>query len=168
MRRLIVTTFAVLALWLAAADSALGCVCFLSPKALTPEEARAALVKDFNETFAIFTGEVVEIDTFKVKFKVGKVWKGGLGDEVVMPTGAIKGDDGTYSVSSCDYTFKRGESYLIFAYGDSAEKMQARACTRTKPLARAGAEVEELDTVGPPEKKNRKPDGETSDAKGRR
>ena len=168
MRRLIVTAFAALALWLAAARPALGCMCAPSPGALTPEEARAALVKDFNEAFAVFTGEVVEIDIFIVKFRVDKLWKGSLGDEVVMPTGAIKGEGGMYSVSSCDYTFKRGESYLVFAYGDSAEKMQARACTRTKPLARAGAEVEELDTVGPHEKKNRKPDGETSDAKGRR
>lgn len=168
MRRLIVTAFAVLALCLAAAGSALGCVCVLSPKALTPEEARAALVRDFNEAFAVFTGEVVGGDTFKVKFKVDKVWKGNLGDEVVMPTGAIKLDDGMYSISSCDYTFERGVSYLIFAYGDSAEKMQARACTRTKPLGRAGPEVEELDTVGPHEKRNRKPDGETSGAKGRR
>lgn len=167
MRRLIVTASAALALWLAAADPALGCVCSLSPRALTPEEARAALVKDFNEAFAIFTAEVVGGDTFTVKFKVGKLWKGGLGDEIVMPTGAKKRDDMTY-INSCDYTFRRGESYLVFAYGESAEKMQARACTRTKVLALAGAEVEELDTVGPHEKRNRKPGGETSDVKGRR
>lgn len=168
MRRSILTTCAVLALWLAAADPALACMCVVPREPPTPEEARAALVRDFNEAFAIFTGEVVGGHTFEVKFKVDKVWKGNLGDEVVMPTGAIKGEDGMYSVSSCDYPFQRGEKYLVFAYGDSAEKMQARACTRTKPLGRAGAEAEELDTVGPHEKKNQKPDGETSDPKGRR
>lgn len=160
--------FAGCALSLAAAGSALGCVCVLSPRALTPEEARAALVKDFNEAFAVFTGEVVGGDTFKVKFKVDKLWKGSLGDEIVMPTGAKKYEDGTYSVNSCDYSFKIGERYLVFAYGESAEKMQAHECTRTKPLARAGTEVEQLDTVGPHEKRNQKPSGERSSAKRRR
>lgn len=168
MRRFVLMMLAAFALSLAAAGEALACACSVPFVPPTPEQARAALVKDFNEAFAIFTGEVVESDHLTVKFKVDKLWKGNLGDEVIMPTGAVKLDNGMYSVSSCDYTFTRGERYLVFAYGDSAEKMQARACTRTKLLARAGPEIEELDTVGPHEKKNQKPDGETSDAKGRR
>ena len=159
IKKFVLTAFAVFALSLAAADTARACVCFLSPEKATPEAARAALVKDFNEASAVFTGEVVALDALRVTLKVEKLWKGNLGDEVVMPTGARKNDDGTYSVSSCDYTFARGEKYLIFAYGDSAETMRARACTRTKALGRAGPEVEELDAVGPHEKKNRKPPG---------
>ena len=168
MRRYVLMLFAGCALSLAAAGPALGCVCVLSPNALTPEEARAALVKDFNEAFAVFTGEAVEGDTFTVKFKVDKLWKGSVGDRIVMPTGAKKYEDGTYSVNSCDYSFRVGERYLVFAYGDSAGKMQAHACTRTKPLSRAGAEVEQLDTVGPHERKNRKPPAERPGAQGRR
>ena len=168
MRRFVLMLFAASALSLAAARPALGCACSVPFVPPTPEQARAALVKDFTEALAVFTGEVVEIDPLTVKFKVDQLWKGNLGDEVVMPTGAMKLDNGMYSISSCDYTFTRGEKYLVFAYGDTAEEMQARACTRTKPLGRAGAEVEELDTVGPHEKKNQKPAGDSSGAKRRR
>jgi outer membrane protein assembly factor BamB len=160
-------TCAVFALSLAA-DSALGCSCFVSPDALTPEQARAALVKDFDEAFAVFTGEVVALDVFEVTLKVDKLWKGGLrGGEVVMPTGATKRDDGTYSISTCDYNFTRGEKYLIFAYGDSAGTMLARKCSRTKLLAGAEAEIVQLDTVGPHERMNHQPPGEKPGAERR-
>lgn len=168
MKRFVLLLFAASAFSLAAAGDALGCACSVPFVPPTPEQARAELVKDFNEAFAIFTGEVVESDFLKVKFKVDKFWKGNLGDEVVMPTGATLLDDGKYTFSSCDYTFTRGERYLVFAYGDSAEKMQARACTRTKSLTRAGPEVEELDTVGPHEKRNQKPAGDNAGVKRRR
>jgi hypothetical protein len=168
MRKFALTAFAVLAFSLAAADSALACACVVPREPPTPEEARAALVKDFNEAFAVFTAEVVAADMFEVTLKIDKLWKGGLGGRVVMRTGAIKGEGGLYSVSSCDYSFTRGEKYLIFAYGDAAETMQARACTRTRVLARAEAEVEQLDTVGPHERMNEKPPGEKPGAGGRR
>lgn len=168
MKRFALMTFAVLAFSLAAAGLALGCMCVVPFVPPTPEEERAALVKDFNEAFAVFTAEVVAGDAFEVTLKIDKLWKGGFGGRVVMRTGAIKAEGGLYSVSSCDYNFTRGERYLIFAYGDSAETMQARACTRTKVMAGAEAEVEQLDTVGPHERMNQKPPGEKPGAGRRR
>ena len=159
MRSVILTSFVVLAFSLAAERTALGCGCVSLPGEVTPEQARAKLVRDFNEAFTVFTGEVVELDTFKVKFKVDKIWKGGFGDEIVMRTGAVVNGDGTYNSSSCDYSFKRDEKYLVYAYGDTAAEMQARACTRTRESGRAEQEIKDLDEVWPHEKRNRKPEG---------
>jgi hypothetical protein len=142
---------------LIASDAASGCVCLLPAGKPTPEQARAALVKDFNEAFAIFSGEVVRLDNFKVKFKVDRVWKGVVGDEIVMSTGTKDNGDGTYRSSSCDYSFKSGEKYLVFAYGSSAEEMQAHRCTRTGLLTREEETIKDLDEVRPHEKRNTKP-----------
>ena len=158
MRKVVLASFAVLLLSLAAEGTAYGCVCVVSPETPTPEQVRAALVEDFNEAFAVFTGEVVERDNFKVKFKVDKIWKGKFGDEIVMRTGAVDNGDGTITSSSCDYGFHRGEKYLVFAYGDSAADMKAQSCTRTKGESRAGREIKDLDEVWPHERRNRKPE----------
>ena len=158
MRKVFLTSFALLALSLAAERAAYGCVCMLSPEKATPEQARAALVRDFNGAFAVFTGEAVGLDNFKVKFKVDKIWKGSFGDEIVMGTGAVDNGDGTFTSTSCDYQFKRGEKYLVFAYGDSAADMKATSCTRTQGESHAGQEIEDLDEVWPHEKRNRKPE----------
>lgn len=159
MRRFATTSLAVLVLLLTAEGAAFACRCVVPREPPTPEEARASLVRDFNRTFAVFTGEVIGLDTFKVKFKVDKIWKGDFGDDIVMRTGAVDVGGGLVSSSSCDYSFKHGEKYLVFAYGDTAAEIQARACTRTKELGRAEQEIKDLDEVWPHEKRNRKPEG---------
>lgn len=153
MKRIVVASFVVLFLSLAA-DVAQGCVCFGLPEKPTPEQARARLVKDYNEAFAVFSGEVVALDTFKVKFKVEKLWKGDFGDEITMSTGAQENGDGTYTFSSCDFNFKRGEKYLVYAYGASAGEMRAHACTRTRQMTYAEQEAKDLDEVWPPKRTN--------------
>lgn len=158
MRRVVLTSLAALAISLAAEGAAYGCVCVTPPEKPTPEEERASLVWHINTAFAVFTGEVVELDTNKVKFRVDKIWKGSFGDEIVMETGAIDMGGGVLTSSSCAYWFKRGEKYLVFAYGDTAAEMQAYSCTRTSHLARAGQEIKNLDEVSPHEKRNRKPE----------
>lgn len=142
---------------LVASDAALGCVCFGMPEKPTPEQARARLVKDFHEAFAVFSGEVIALDRFKVKFKVDKLWKGDFGDEIIMSTGAKDNGDGTYTTSSCDYHFKLGEKYLVYAYGVSVEEMQAHVCTRTSTLNYVEQEMKELDEVWSHVNKNEKP-----------
>ena len=154
MRKMILAPFVVIILLPLAPEVALGCVCFGLPEKPTPEQARAMLVKDFNEASAVFSGEVVALDTFKVKFKVAKLWKGDFGDEVVMSTGTKDNGDGSHTSSSCNYDFKLGEKYLVYAYGDSPEEMQARACTRTRPLKYAEQEMKDLDEVWPHVRKN--------------
>lgn len=89
------------------------------------------LVKDYNGASAVFSGEVVALDTFMVKFKVDKLWKGDFSDEITMSTGAKDNGDGTYTSSSCDYNFKLGEKYLVYAQGASRKR-----CRRTNVLER--------------------------------
>lgn len=142
-------------------DAAVGCVCGGDPHKPTPESARAALVKDVDGALAIFSGEVIELDALKLKFKIDKLWKGELGDEIVMSTGAKIIGDKTHGLSSCDYRFKKGEKYLVFAYSSRHEdvaEMQARECTRTKVLRYAEQEMVSLDELVPHEKKNVEPE----------
>jgi hypothetical protein len=153
MKRIVVASFGVFLLSLAF-DVAQGCVCVGLPEKSTPEQSRAMLVKDFNEAFAIFSGKVIALDTFKVKFKVDKLWKGDFGSEVTMSTGARDNGDGTYTSSSCDFNFKLGENYLVYAYGASAGEIQARACTRTRLLRYADQEMKDLDEVWPHKQMN--------------
>ncbi|MCM3869730.1 MAG: hypothetical protein ND895_03380 [Pyrinomonadaceae bacterium] len=153
MKRIIEASFVVLSLFLAS-DVAQGCVCAGLPEKPTPEQARAMLVKDYNGAFAVFSGEVVALDTFKVKFKVDKVWKGDFGDDVTMSTGAQDNGDGTYTSSSCDFNFKLGEKYLVYADGASPAKMQAHECTRTRLLKYAEQEMKDLDEVWPHKQMN--------------
>ncbi|HEV2881973.1 MAG TPA: hypothetical protein VGX24_11900 [Pyrinomonadaceae bacterium] len=153
MRKHALASLAVLAFALAFSETAHGCVCALSSEKLSPEKARAALVTDFNGAAAVFSGKVVEADKFKLKFKVNKVWKGEVGKEFVMSTGAKEYEDGSYSTSSCDYSFERGEEYLVYAYPvdpdthPGSTDLQARQCTRTRLAKQAKQEMKELDEI---------------------
>jgi hypothetical protein len=160
MRKIILTSLAVFALSLAAEGVAFACEC--PPPGVPvgksrPQAMREALVEDLNAAFAVFAGEVVELDTFKVKFKVNRIWKGGFGEEVVMRTGAEKHGRGV-SINGCDYSFELGGKYLVYAYGGSAAEMKAGVCSRTKELSQAEQEIKELDEISPRERRNRKPE----------
>lgn len=154
MRKFIPFCLVITAFALAAPAAARGCVCVTSSEKPTPEQARAALVRDYNEARAVFSGKVVALDRLQVRFKLDKVWKGEFGDELLMSTGAVDNGDGTISTSSCDYDFTLGGEYLVFAYGESAREVRARLCTRTTALGRGAAETKELDEVWPHEEKN--------------
>jgi hypothetical protein len=153
MRKIVAAPLIIFILWLTP-DAALGCGCNRVEGTLSPARARALLIEDYNKAFAIFSGEVVALDTFKAKIKVDKVWKGELGDEVTMSTGAEDLGGGRYVTTSCDYSFKAGEKYLIFAYGDRPEEMRTHVCTRTGRLAHSEQQVQELDEVWPHTKRN--------------
>jgi hypothetical protein len=94
----------------------------------------------------IFSGKVVKIDFFNATLKVERVWKGKPVEEIVMLTGTTKSVDGLYVSSSCDYGYVLGEKYLIYAYGPE-NKLGTSACSRTKELKYAAADVEQLDKL---------------------
>lgn len=73
-------------------------------------------VRDFNNAQAIFTGKVIAIDDYKVKFSLDQIWKGNLTEEFIMSTGKIRYENKVAMTSSCDYEFRAGKSYLVFAY----------------------------------------------------
>ena len=154
MRKHVLASLAVFALVLALSETALGCQCVVPLEKPSPEEERSALTTDFNGAAAVFLGKVVEADQLKLKFKVDSVWKGKIGKEFVMSTGGKEYENGSFLTNSCDYNFKRGEEYLVFAYPvdpdihPGSTDLQARECTRTKLLKDATKqEIEILDQL---------------------
>lgn len=125
-------SFALVMFLLLSFETALACRC-IEIVNLTPKEVRMQLNNELNRANVVFNGEVIQLDEFKVAFRVGKVWKGATVEEITMSTGAIDNGDGTIILTSCDYNFKMGEKYLVYATG-SGEKMQTYKCTGTGEL----------------------------------
>jgi hypothetical protein len=136
-------------LMLAGYGSASACVCDLPLKRVS---LKKAVTKAKSEAATVFSGRVIELDDFTVRFKVERVWKGAPAEEIVMNTGAGKADDGDLIVSDCAYRFRRGEKYLVYAY-DSEGKLQTHKCTRTADLESAGEDVAMLEKLSPRKKK---------------
>lgn len=130
------------------ARSASACVCGGVPRDLTDEEIRAWIVREFDESIAVFSGEVVEIDRFIVKFRVIRLWKGVPADEITMSTGTVRVDEHIARSSSCDYDFSLGSRYLVYARNFEAG-LVAYKCTRTRALHFAERDVTELDDLNP-------------------
>lgn len=84
---------------------------------------------------ALFVGKVIQVlqETeaygVSVKFRVEKVWKGKLSQQVTIFTGNGGGD--------CGYRFEIGESYLVYASG-SNERLSTNICQRTAPRSEDG------------------------------
>ena len=78
----------------------------------------------------------IDYETKVVKFQVGQWWKGETPREIFLVTDETRNADGTASNSSCNYDFKEGESYLVFAYGKENE-LRTNSCSRTQPLNKA-------------------------------
>jgi uncharacterized lipoprotein YbaY len=131
---------------LAASQSVFACVCFFEPRRQSEEEIKAAIAKEFNESASVFSGEVVALDTFTVKFRLITMWKGDAFEKFTISTGAKKiGEDG-YLSSSCDYNFKVGEKYLVYARVTDDNQLVAHSCTRTNVWSIGRKDIRALDT----------------------
>jgi hypothetical protein len=130
------------------------CVCIEFPNP-TPEQVRKRLIEEADWANVIFSGEVLSVDTLKVKFKVDRVWRGEYKNEITMSTGAKRAKEGNVSFSSCDYEFKAGEKYIVYAkmIGDD---LQTSKCTGTGLLKNAESRIDFLDELK--QKKNRRRD----------
>lgn len=126
-------------------DVAFGCVCFHAENP-TPESVSAERKKEYGKATIIFSGEVVELDKFKAKFKVDVIWKGDAVSRITMLTGTIDNGDGTQTSSSCDFNFKLGEKYLIYAYGET-DRLKTHECSRSSLLKNAVEETEGLEKI---------------------
>ena len=71
-------------------------------------------------------------NTFQVKEVLGG--KFGFGDAVY--SGNIR--------DSCSYSFRFGETYIVYAYRDKKGVFRTNRCSRTKELAKATAEIEAI------------------------
>jgi hypothetical protein len=136
-------------------SNALACSC--PTIGTTSEQAKAARLKDFKSAAAFFTGEVIELEENKVKFKIDKIWKGESVDEILMVI-QLKKDDGRYVRTSCDYYYELNEKYLVYAYGTS-EELTTYECTRTtrfKNTELIEQEIKGLDEIKLPEVRKKK------------
>ncbi len=96
-------------------------------------EYRKGIPNQYMESRKKDLGKDFEYETKVVRFQAERWWKGEATTEVFLVTDETKNSDGTGSGSSCDYHFKEGESYLVYAYGKEGE-LRTHACARTRLL----------------------------------
>jgi hypothetical protein len=123
----------VLGISLLHADAALACTC---EEYGIKSYGKLISYEYHRRSAAVFSGEVIELGNSRVRLKVEKVWKGGVGKEVALPHGG----------SSCYFGFKPGESYLVYAHL-RREVLGTDVCTQTKRLAEAEKDVPILDKL---------------------
>ncbi|HEY0174657.1 MAG TPA: carboxypeptidase regulatory-like domain-containing protein [Pyrinomonadaceae bacterium] len=148
-RRALLLTLASLLVTLVSAARAEACTC------MTPGPPCQA----FGEASAVFVGTATDVRRPRaaksveaaraepswwpvvVKFSVLQPFSGVEGAEVEVSTGQGGGD--------CGYQFRRGESYLVYAYGGRDGKpLTASICSRTQPLSQAAEDLEFLRGLG--------------------
>ena len=121
------------------------CACVIgsgAPAGLSPEEQsehyrksyREHVREQFGQAYAIFSAEAVAVGRDSVTFRLDDVWKGELPRELSMPAAPDPNVYPTAPFSSCDYIFKAGTRYLVFAYGSSVATMKTKPCTPTGEL----------------------------------
>jgi hypothetical protein len=134
-----------LILLVVSAINAFACVCALPEKTVDDAAFEASAKKQFDSAFVVFTGEVSEWQQTELKFKLEKVWKGDIKNEYQMSTGTRKISEDLWESSSCDYTFQKGEKYLVFAYKTDKGDVQAYDCSLTQKLKNAERTIRFLD-----------------------
>lgn len=100
------------------------------------------------EEFLRSRGKPLDFETLVVKFEVDAWWKTKLPPIFYLATDTTKNSDGTGSTTSCEYGFRIGETYLVYATGRGRETRNI-ACSRTAQLTRA---QDDLNTLGPGKK----------------
>jgi len=88
-------------------------------------------------------GEPREAKALVIKLKVKRWWKGNGAEEVDLYTSVRKYPDGTQSFMEEDFRFRKGENYLVYAYGPE-ERLRTDGCKRTRRLADAEEDLLEL------------------------
>ena len=126
-------------------DCASACSC-----ATLPGSQQEIAKRELSRSAAVFSGKVVEIDRpsppldssiapVTVTLRVSESWKGPEQGTLEVKT--------PVSDVSCGYTFRSGQSYLVYANEASmveAEGLEVLLCSETKPLSEAAADLEAL------------------------
>jgi hypothetical protein len=149
MRRILPLLF-LIAYSVLGAESASACICGSDGAKSSDEDVRAGIAKEFNESAAVFSGEVVAVDAFSIEFKVIRSWKGAPAEDITLSTGAKKIDENYYrGPSDCVFSFIAGEKYLVYARRADGGELTAYKCTRTNLLANSGRDMKELNRLNP-------------------
>ncbi len=110
---------------------------------LVSAEYQKGVSNEFKSIQEDMTGKKVDYEVLVLRFQVEQWWKGGSTAEVTLLTGQTRNPDASESISDCDYPFKVGKRYLVYA-SDSDGKLRSDACTRTQELKRAKADLKVL------------------------
>ena len=127
------------------AENALACSCRF-PKVDTEGKFRVLVAGALDSYEAVFSGEVIGVDKFVVKFKATTVWKGDFKTEITLVTGAEVSGDGLYLPAPCGYNFEQGVRYLVFADGPKGG-LRASKCSWTNVLSERERFVNELNRL---------------------
>jgi len=114
--------------------NAYACVCMSIP------DIRTSL----SSADAVFSGQVIALDAFRVRFQVDRIWKGDSRSDITMLTGTEDLGNGMMRSNSCNYGYRAGQKYVVYANG-APDKLMSHACTRTKLTTLA--EVQGLDAI---------------------
>jgi len=126
-----------------AASNTIGRVCFQP----YPETEQQLIQRHFTRAIAVFSGEVRALTLERATLRVIRVWKGTLGAEVLLPTGIRDMGNGIISVVSESFTFKHGETYLLFGQGDTTDGMTVSVCQPNGVLKDSARRVAILDKL---------------------
>jgi hypothetical protein len=94
----------------------------------TEEQRDAEFRAEYGRAIAVFVGRVMRDDGYEAVFEVQQVWKGDLSERVALQTGQRPANPEISIISSGDYHFGKGKTYLVFAYG-SALRMKSQCCS---------------------------------------
>ena len=137
-----------LSMLVASADAAGACVCFFSDEPKSDSQVRQELAAAFGKAAAVFSGRVEQTTRLMITFTVDAVWKGDIPRRFVMSSGATANADGTTTISSCDFPFEEGKSYVVFADGAaSRDALRAGQCTFTGEAAPTSPMSAYLDAI---------------------
>jgi hypothetical protein len=133
---------AALVVCLSAARAADACSCVMFPDQ-SEAEIRSEVLRRLKAVDAVFTAEVVARDMLGATLRVEKVWKGTIGDQVMMRHATRTGQD-EITYSSCDFVFTAGQRYVVFAVAEPGGVMVAHHCGSTARLDSAGKTLQIL------------------------
>lgn len=133
MKRISIAVF-LCACWTLVPADASACTCVSSSTAPSRSELTRQVRQELSEALAVFVGEPIAWNDLTLRLRVRSVWKGEVGPELVMSSGAEATADGAISSSTCNFNFRVGETFVVFASGSSPTRMRARSCTFTSQI----------------------------------
>lgn len=99
-------------------------------------------LKALNMSDAVFAGKIIDLDP--ITFSVSSVWKGAEYETIILLSDA----------TTCGFNFAENKEYLVYAHKPgrsrvsnpliTGEKLTTNICTRTKLLADANEDLQEL------------------------
>jgi len=110
---------------------------------------------EYGRATAVFVGRVTGDDGYEATFEVQQVWKGDLSERVTVQTGVRPANPDVVTISSGDYHFAAGQTYLVFAYG-IVSQMKSRCCSPTNQIGVAAEALERLKSIASPRAPNQR------------